>query len=207
MPRLINEANLVPERLVSLRSRLSAAYKGVYALQMKNGAADWITGKPLTIATYDNEPIDIHHIFPVAWCNGKANPSIPKRLYDSVINKTPIDATTNKIIGGNAPSKYLPLIQQILSMTPDKLNEVLRAHWLDVNLLNSDDFAKSFVERGEAMLKLIGNAMGRELASGRDVFLNALGSAGYSDLYVEDEDEIDDTSEDADMDDVNTTAA
>ena len=53
-PRLITQANFIPERLISLRSRVSAAYKGVYALQMKKGAADWITGDPLSIANYDS---------------------------------------------------------------------------------------------------------------------------------------------------------
>ena len=197
-PRLINEANFIPERLITLRSRLSAAYKGVYALQMKNGAADWITGQPLTIANYDNEHIDVHHIFPVAWCR-RATPEVPRRLYDSIINKTPIDALTNKKIGGRAPSQYLERIRQ--DTPPEKLDEVLTAHWLDVNHLASDDFAGSFVERGEAMLKLIGKAMGRDLGSGRSVFLNALSSAGYSDIYIEDEEEFDENSESADQGD------
>ena len=195
---LINEANFIPERLITLRSRLSAAYKGVYALQMKNGAADWITGQPLTIANYDNEHIDVHHIFPVAWCR-RATPEVPRKLYDSIINKTPIDASTNKKIGGRAPSQYLERIRQ--DTPPDKLDEVLTAHWLDVNHLASDDFAGSFVERGEAMLKLIGKAMGRDLGSGRSVFLNALSSAGYSDIYIEDEEEFDENSESADQGD------
>ena len=197
-PRLINEASFIPERLITLRSRLSAAYKGVYALQMKNGAADWITGQPLTIANYDNEHIDVHHIFPVAWCR-RATPEVPRKLYDSIINKTPIDALTNKKIGGRAPSQYLERIRQ--DTPPEKLDDMLTAHWLDVNHLASDDFAGSFVERGEAMLKLIGKAMGRDLGSGRNVFLNALSSAGYSDIYIEDEEEFDENSESADQGD------
>ena len=40
-PTLVREASFVPERLLSLRTRNSAAYKGLYALQMKSGAADW----------------------------------------------------------------------------------------------------------------------------------------------------------------------
>ena len=63
-PRLITEANFNPERLISLRTRNSAAYKGLYALQMKSGAADWLNDKPLTLQTHHDEAIDIHHIFP-----------------------------------------------------------------------------------------------------------------------------------------------
>ena len=197
LPRLINEATFVPERLVTLRSRVSAAYKGVYALQMKNGAADWITAEPLTIANYDNEHIDIHHIFPVAWCErkdeGEHKPRVSRRLYDSVINKTPIDATTNRKIGGRPPSEYLKRIQQGIS--PDRLVRVLEAHWLDYDVLASNDFGKIFVDRGEAMLELIGRAMGRNLGSGQEVFKNALVSEGYSSLYIEDESDYDESVE------------
>ena len=192
VPRLINEANFVPERLITLRSRASAAYKGVYALQMRYGAADWITSDPLSIANYDNEHIDIHHIFPAAWCK-RVRPAIPRGLYDSIINKTPIDASTNRSIGGHAPSKYLPKIRE--EVRPSRLTKLLESHWLSVHHLEDDDFGASFVARGQAMLKLIGRAMGRPLGSGLNVFKSALGSAGIADRYVEDEEEFDEMSE------------
>ncbi len=198
-PLVIDQANFIPERLLTLRTRNSAAYKGLYALQMKMGAKDWRTGVNLSLATYDNEHIDIHHIFPKSWCE-RNSPRIPGWLYNSVVNKTPIDAKTNQIIGGRAPSSYLNRLQQDIS--PDLLESVLNAHWLEPNNLRQDDFASFFVARGESMLSLIGSAMGRELASGQNVFLNALRSAGLvvaaaegsgSNLVedVEDEDEFD----------------
>ena len=76
-PELVGQASFVPERLLTLRTRNSSAYKGLYALQMKSGAADWRTAKPLTFATIHDENIDIHHIFPVAWCR-RADPEIPR---------------------------------------------------------------------------------------------------------------------------------
>ena len=178
VPTLVTEANFIPERLLTLRTRNSAAYKGLYALQMKSGAADWITGEPLSIANLHNENIDIHHVFPQAWCKNNSEPAIPPRIYDSVINKTPIDASTNRVIGGQAPSFYLPKLRQ--KMDPEMLERVLQAHWLDPLTLEQDKFAQSFVERGEAMLRLIGDAMGKNLGSGREVFENALRSAGIA---------------------------
>ena len=186
-PTLVTEANFIPERLLSLRTRNSAAYKGLYALQMKNGAADWLTGQPLTIATWTARNIDIHHIFPKAWCS-QTDPSIPPSLYNSVINKTPIDAITNRKIGGQGPSRYLPRLEQD-GINSEKLNEVLTAHWINPEHLRVDGFANCFVERGEAMLDLIGRAMGKQIGSGGEVFWNALTSAGYVDDYEDGEEE------------------
>lgn len=175
-PRLITESTFDPARLLYLQTRRSAAYKGIYALQMKNGAADWRTGEPLTVATWHDESIDIHHIFPVSWCESQGY-SIPKYLIDSIINKTPIDATTNRIIGGRAPSNYLNRLQQN-DIGPEHLDRVLESHWIDPSLLRSDNFAESFVQRGEAMMNLIGEVMGKDLSGGREVFQNALYRAG-----------------------------
>ena len=176
-PTLIAEANFAPARLITLGSRRSAAYKGLYAMQMKNGAADWRTSQSLTLADWYQDSIDIHHIFPKNWCEQHADPRVPAYLYNSIINKTPIDATTNKIIGGRAPSQYL----QRLRVHNSKLSHVLQTHWLNPNLLESDRFADCFVARGQAMLDLIGEAMGRSLGSGREVFTQTLQNAG---LYV-----------------------
>ena len=71
----------------------------------------------------------------------------------------------------------------------------MESHWLNVAHLADDDFAKSFVSRGETMLKLIGKAMGRDLGSGCSVFMNALSSAAYTDMYIEDAEEHDEIPE------------
>ena len=192
-PRLVDEASFTPERLLTLRTRNSAAYKGLYALQMKNGATDWRTHVPLSFMTFANRSIDIHHIFPLAWCEQEATPSVPSRLYNSVINKTPIDAVTNRIIGRKAPSTYLPLLQKDIS--PVNLDDVLESHWIDLDVLRIDDFAQSFVTRGEKMLNLIGHAMGRDLGSGRAVFTKALTDAGVAEGEFDEEPEFDELGE------------
>ena len=92
---------------------------------------------------------------------------IPPRIYNSVINKTPIDANTNRRIGGKAPSLYLNNLESGISQ--ERLDGVLNAHWINPERLRSDRFAEFFVERGEAMLELIGRAMGKDIGSGRAV--------------------------------------
>ena len=215
-PTLIGEANFTPARLISLRTRQSAAYKGLYAMQMKNGAADWRTGKSLTLSVWHDDRIDIHHIFPKKWCESKSQPAVPSHLFNSIINKTPIDSKTNKIIGSNSPSTYLP---RLLDKN-DELYDVLESHWLSPDTLQADRFAKFYVERGEAMLELIGKAIGHPLDSGRETFVSALQNAGLvvdsaeimghieleSDIFDEDEDEFDYLGEAA-FDDIQVATA
>ena len=175
-PQLLTEATFIPERLLSLRTRNSAAYKGVYALQMKCGAADWAGGDPLALAHFHSKSIDIHHIFPKRWCKRGADPAIPPRLYDSVINKTPIDSYTNRIIGGRAPSKYLPVLRKNY-IDGKTLRLILKAHWIDPDRLEDDDFSNCFVERGQAMLDLINRTMGKPIIDRRQVFRDEMNSA------------------------------
>ena len=191
-PVLIAQVNFIPERLLTLRTRNSAAYKGLYALQMKNGASDWRSDVQLSLATYNNENIDIHHVFPVAWCRStEGKPAIPSHLYDSVINKTPLSAATNRIIGGRGPAVYLKRLQE--DMGSARLEQALEAHWLNPRHLEANNFQDSFIERGDVLLKLIGQAMGRDLSSGREVFRKALqdilSSAEYFESFQEEEPE------------------
>ena len=188
-PTVVSEANFIPERLLSLRTRQSAAYKGLYALQMKSGAADWISAQPLLFATWHNENVDIHHIFPKLWCERDASTKIPSSLYNSIINKTPIDASTNRKIGAKAPSDYVRLLESKIST--DHLNQVLKSHWIEPELLRNDRFAECFVQRGEKMLELIGKAMGKSIQGGQAVFLNALASDGVVEVFDDPEDEHD----------------
>lgn len=174
-PAMVDQATFSPARLVSLKTRRSAAYKGLYALQMKRGAADWRTGDDLSFITYQEKRIDIHHIFPKNWC-ARSTPRIPASLYDSVINKTPIAADTNRRIGGNAPSVYLGRLRGDIESSV--LDKVLAAHWLEPEHLQQDDFAASFIARGEAMMSLVGQAMGKNLGSGREIFSDYLRSNG-----------------------------
>ena len=92
-----------------LKTRNSAAYKGLYALLLKEGGLDFRSGETINQQSYFDEKIDIHHIFPQQWCRN--NGIEPKRC-DCIVNKTPISAKTNRMIGGNPPSNYLGRIQK-----------------------------------------------------------------------------------------------
>ena len=125
--------------------------------------------------------IDLHHVFPQPWCSENR---ISQRLYDSVINKTPIDAKTNKRIGKKPPSRYLRELV-IPQVGEENIGELLRSHWLNQKLLEADKFPEFFVDRGQHMLDLIGKAIGKDLGDGRSAFRRALSDHGQSidDLY------------------------
>ena len=62
LPDTIAEATFDPNRLLTLRTRNSAAYKGVHVLLMKEGCRDFLSGTQVDITVYNNDSIDIHHI-------------------------------------------------------------------------------------------------------------------------------------------------
>ena len=85
-PRTLDDAFFQQDRLKSLTTRRSAAYKGIHALLMEHGCLDFVTGKPTQLMTFFKDGIDIHHVFPRAWCR---NNDIPDNDVNSIINKTP----------------------------------------------------------------------------------------------------------------------
>lgn len=89
----MQEANFAPDRLLTLRTRLSAAYKGVHALLMRRGALDFRSGQPFEHTSYFDESVDIHHIFPKAWCQS-ARTAIDRGQMDCIVNKTPVTSRT-----------------------------------------------------------------------------------------------------------------
>ncbi|MEI7556777.1 DUF262 domain-containing protein [Candidatus Chlorohelix sp.] len=159
-PTTITVASFTPSRLQSLRTRTSAAYKGVHNLLLKKGAVDFFTGTIIDDQIYSDDKIDIHHIFPKAWC--KLN-QITANTYDSIINKTPISAKTNRVISGNAPSQYLPRVEAKSQITSQQMDGYLASHLIDTHSLRVDDFLAFFKSRETALLAIIQEAMGKPL--------------------------------------------
>ena len=168
-PRTIRDANFQAERLLTLRTRNSAAYKGIHALLMREGSLDFRKGQPLQEQTVNEENIDIHHIFPRSWCQKEQN-DISSRYYDSIINKTAIDARTNRIIGGNEPSKYLPKLEEIGEMASDRMDEILKTHRIPVTELWVDDFWGFFKARAELLLQSIESTMDKGIEDRERLF-------------------------------------
>lgn len=155
-PRVLDEAVFQAVRLRSLRTRQSAAYKGIHALLMDSGCRDFISGRPTELMTFFNDDIDIHHVFPQAWCKKQG---IEKAVFDAIINKTPLSKLSNILVGGDAPSVYLKRIEDKHHIAPEYLDDILRTHLLDPEHLRADDFDAFYAARSKALADLVANAM------------------------------------------------
>jgi hypothetical protein len=158
-PRTIVSAAFSESRLDTLYVRISAAYKGVHALLMKEGARDVLTGEKIQVGNYFSERFDIHHIFPQAWCEKHG---ISRDRYNTIVNKTAISARTNRKIGGRAPSAYCATLARDVEGAGVALNDLLVSHAIDPRLLRSDQFDAFYAARKEALLQLIEAAMGKK---------------------------------------------
>jgi len=166
-PITIQESSFQPNRLLTLRTRNSSAYKGLYTLLMRDGLRDFRTGEPIEAQTFFDDKVDIHHIFPEKWC--KAN-GIEPGIYNSVINKTALAARTNRQIGGRAPSDYLPAIERAAGIDRARMDEILRSHCISPDHLRADRFWEFFAARAEALLQRIEAATGKAIAREPGIF-------------------------------------
>lgn len=163
-PATVRESTFRPDRLLSMRTRLSAAYKGVNALLMQLGARDLRSGQRFDHTVFFGEHTDIHHIFPQDWCKRQG---IPASVYDSIINKTPLSFRTNRVLGGVAPSQYLARLEAGDGETPpiprDRLDGYLASHLIDPVLLRGDDFEGFMADRQRRLLEVIAQATGKPI--------------------------------------------
>lgn len=161
-PSTVSETLFRADRLKTMRMRLSAAYKGINALLMKEGAQDFRSGQKFDHTVFFGENVDIHHIFPRDWCKRQG---IRPDVYDSIINKTPLSYRTNRIIGGVAPSEYLSKLEHGNQSTPpiirERLDGYLTSHLVDSELLRADAFDAFLADRQQRLLTLIEQATGK----------------------------------------------
>ena len=159
-PTTVVAAGFQASRLDTLRTRTSAAYRGLYVLLERFGASDFFWKSRMVDLDRDEYRIDIHHIFPRAWCKQRR---IPNKIYNAIVNKTPISYKANRKIGGRAPSYYVEQLRTDpqVQMTRTEQDEILATHLIDPALLRADDFKGFYQARKQALIGLIERAMGK----------------------------------------------
>lgn len=160
--RTVNAAFFSATRLLTLQSRLSAAYKGIMALLYKEKCRDFMNNTTIDIVNSMLQTPDVHHIFPEAYCE---KVGIKRQKYNSIVNKTPILPETNRAIGGNAPSQYTrAILKKVAGLTEDELRQRIESHFVNYDALIANDFDTYFIDRAKKLLDLIESAMGKPVA-------------------------------------------
>lgn len=159
--RTVNAAFFSSTRLLTMQSRLSAAYKGMIALLYKEQCKDFMNETTITLVNSMTASPDIHHIFPQKYCD---DVNIKKQKYNSIVNKTPLLPETNRAIGGDAPSIYIPsILKKVKDLTEETLRDRIESHFIDYEALKSDNFNVYFIDRAKKLLDLIEKAMGKKV--------------------------------------------
>ena len=163
-PSTVSETMFRADRLKTMRMRLSAAYKGVNALLMKEGAQDFRSGQEFDHTVFFGENVDIHHIFPQDWC--KTNGIEPKE-YDSSSTKRPAPS------GPTGLSVALRRASTFPDWKPrqDAAYRACKARFLpciliDPALLRADDFKGFMIARQKCLQSLIEQATGKAAYAG-----------------------------------------
>jgi len=133
-------------------------------LMQENGSLDFISGDSIELTTYFDRAVDIHHIFPRAYCEAQ---KFSRSMWNSIVNKAPLTARTNRVIGGRAPSAYLDTIQRNHKIDDQRMNEILKSHLINPAALRTDDFDRFLRLRATALLDLVERGTGKQV-TGRD---------------------------------------
>jgi hypothetical protein len=192
-PGTVSEALFQERRLYTLKTRQSAAYKGIYALIIGTGAKDWIKDVTFSRVQYKTLQTDIHHIFPEKWSKDR---NLDRSQWDSIINKTPLAAATNRAIGGVAPTEYLPRVQSRDQLSADEVDAVISTHGIDAASLRNDDFEAHLTHRKEFLIGLIEATMGKSVVREQGtVNLPAIAAEYEEEVPDEDIPDIDEEAE------------
>lgn len=164
-PSTIVSSSFQASRLDTLRSRGSAAYRGIYVLLQREGASDFFWKQRMVDIDKDDIRIDIHHIFPKKWC---ADQGLNPKVYDSIVNKTALSYKANRKIGGKAPSEYLRQIQEDkqVQMDDGAMDQILTTHLIDPGMLRLDNFDAFYEKRKATLLSMIERVMGKTAVHG-----------------------------------------
>ena len=109
---------------------------------------------------YLEERSDIYHIFPQDYCM-KMN--FDKKKWNSIINKTPLFFSTNRYIGGVAPSEYINKVIRNKNISEDELKNFIETHLINYELLKDNNFEIFIKDRAINILNKIENATGKKI--------------------------------------------
>ncbi|UQA92034.1 DUF262 domain-containing protein [Streptomyces halobius] len=158
-PDTLTEATFQEQRLHRLSSRNSAAYKGIYALLIKDGAIDWyFHGEPISEQSVIGQYVDIRQVFPKTWFEHNGMDST---RMNSIVNKTPLSYRAQQIMGTSEPSAFLSSFERHTGSPGDWFDDIVSTHLIDSKTLRTDDFEAFYRDRTVRLLGLVEREMGK----------------------------------------------
>lgn len=154
-PDAIRGFSFSADRLQELTSIRSAIYKGILCLLARNGARDFSGEGTLSVNLFYDSQLDHHHIFPR---NALSNLGIDDWRMNSIVNKTLINASFNRSIGGRLPSAYVGTMKTRLGK--ERTHTILRSHLVTLETLESDNWNDFYLSRREELKSLIATTCG-----------------------------------------------
>lgn len=142
--------------------RRKALYSGLMCLLVTSRAEDFHTGQAMTPHRVSESQIDSHHIFPKAYLRKQGSTESSELL----LNRSLIDAETNRIIKDRAPSIYLKEMSEAYGA--DKLKSVLASHAIKLDGSSGiirDEYEVFLDERLATIVKMVERATGRQLTT------------------------------------------
>jgi hypothetical protein len=144
LPEAIGELSITSDSLLSATVKKKALLKGLMALTVQAGAKDFHKGEKLTPQLYVEDKVNSHHLYPKARLADKSDNGIDPAGYspELILNRTLIDATTNRRIGARKPSVYVDDIR-----VETDVDALLESHLINTKALESDNYASFLAMR------------------------------------------------------------
>lgn len=153
-PKALDALYFSPDLFLGITPQQRALYRGTLLLATSNGARDLHNGEKLTSEYLERERVDDHHIFPHDYLKGK----YPEDRINGVLNRTLIDAITNRRIQANAPSRYVGEI--VKELGTEKTRQVFESHLIPYNELVKDDFGAFCEARAHVLFEALQKKVG-----------------------------------------------
>ncbi|MBK9173231.1 MAG: DUF262 domain-containing protein [Chloracidobacterium sp.] len=127
-PDSVQSVRFDPAALRDVTPRQRAIYSATICLILCSGTRDFHKQSVITSRLMNEEGIDDHHVFPSDYLLKQKGIDVP-RVRDCVLNRTLIDASTNRKISNRPPSDYMSEIKATVGFPFDA---VLESHILPV---------------------------------------------------------------------------
>ena len=161
-PSTVSETLFRADRLKTMRMRLSAAYKGVNALLMKEGAQDFRSGQKFDHTSSSVRTSTSTTSFRKTGASARgSSPPVLRLHHQQDATVLPNESNNRRCRAFGLRFKVEKGNEKTPPILPDRLDAHLRSHLIDPGLLRADSFDAFMEDRQQRLLALIEQATGK----------------------------------------------